>query len=95
MQHAAFSGDKENFRRMRFAEMDHFFGGTNFVRQHAHCFGAFWMRVQRRARVLLPKLHQGIVRPLDVHVTEAAPERHRTAGLLHYPRAQIFVWHKE
>ena len=45
--------------------------------------------------MLLAEFEKRVVGPLDVDVTEAAPEGHRAAGLFHDPGTEIFVGHEK
>ena len=95
MEHAGFSRDDEGARRVIAAVVDHFFGGANFVGEHADGFGAFGMRDDGRAGEFFADAEDGGVSPFDVDVTVAAPKGHWAVGLFHHPGAEIFVGDEE
>ncbi len=91
MQHPCFGHDNDFARRRIFAERDHFFGRTNFVRQHPDRVGAFGMRDDRRARIFFANPIDAARGELDVHVTSPLPQIHFAPGPFHHPRAEVLV----
>src|SRR4051812_26670651 len=46
-------------------------------------------------RIFLSQLQQSIATEFYMRITVALPERHRPTCLLHHPRAEIFIGHKQ
>lgn len=95
MQQAGFGHDDDFVGRRFLAKRHHFFGGTDFIREHAHRVSAFRVRNHRRIRIFFTNLSDAPRSKLNVNVTGALPQIHLASGPLHYPRAQILIRNKE
>ena len=95
MQHAALRHDDEGARGAVAAITDHLLRAAHHIRQHAHRIRALRVRHDLRIGILILDALDAVAGELHVHVARALPQLHLPSGLLHHPRAEILIRHKE
>ena len=95
MQQASFGYHNDLARGRFLAKGHHFFGGTNFICEHAHSVGTLRVRNDGGIWIFFADFVYAARRELDVHVTGALPQIHSASCAFHYPCAEILVRNKE